>query len=76
MIRVGDMRKRGGLTAVATRMFLLHEHTTSEGEYIPFHATKLEVDEVLSVTSWHRHSVAPLLRQTVSRHTALPCCIC
>lgn len=45
MIRVGDMRKRGGLTAVEAKLFMVFEHTTTEGEYIPFHAAKLEVDE-------------------------------
>eukprot|EP00911_Craspedida_sp_UC1_P002244 UC1_evm2s1708 len=44
-IRVGDMRRRGGLTKVETRLIMVSRHMTEEGEYIPYYPQKLELEE-------------------------------
>lgn len=46
LIRVADLRKKTPLVGVLSRMYLIQDYTTAEGEKIPFHTTELSLSNV------------------------------
>lgn len=46
IIRVADMRTHAPLVATFCKLLLMREHTTKEGEYVPFFIEQLNLNEV------------------------------
>jgi hypothetical protein len=55
LLRVADLRqKEAPLIACSAKLYLLHEHTTLEGEVLPYHCEPLALYDVRRLNGWQR----------------------